>query len=140
MKPEPTQLATLAAVITEDMNVIERLDAELSGLIPALDGSGPGFRDMAAVAYVLHNIYCALENAFEHISRTYENHIGDPAQWHRELLAKMFLAIPTVREAVLPAALRGFLSDLRGFRHLFRHAYDFQLDAERLQRLVGPWC
>ena len=35
--------------------------------------------------------------------------------------------------------LRGFLNDLRGFRHLFRHSYDFQLDSERLSRLVRDW-
>jgi uncharacterized protein YutE (UPF0331/DUF86 family) len=51
----------------------------------------------------------------------------------------MFLEIPTVRPAVLPAGLRGFLNDLRGFRHLFRHSYDFQLDPEKLSRLVRDW-
>jgi len=94
---------------------------------------------MVAVAYLLHNVYCALENAFEQISRTFENHLTDSAQWHRELLAKMFLEIPTVRPAVLPADLRGFLNDLRGFRHLFRHSYDFQLDPEKLSRLARDW-
>jgi hypothetical protein len=138
-KPDTAQLASLAAVITEDLAAIERLDVELSPLIPALAASAPAFRDAAAVAYLLHNVYGALENAFEQISRTYENHVTNPAQWHRELLAKMFLEIPTVRPAVLPPALRGFLNDLRGFRHLFRHSYDFQLDAEKLSRLVRDW-
>ncbi len=139
MRPEPAQLATLAAVIGEDIAAIGRLDGEMSALAHSLAGSSPAFRDMAAVAYLLHNIYCALENAFEQISRTFENHITSPAQWHRELLAKMFLEIPTVRDAVLPAGLRGFLNDLRGFRHLFRHSYDFELDPEKLQRLVRDW-
>jgi uncharacterized protein YutE (UPF0331/DUF86 family) len=139
MRPEPSQLATLGAIITEDIVAVERLNAELSQLVPSLDVPKPAFRDMAAVAYVLHNVYCALENAFEQISRTFENHITDPAQWHRELLAKMFLDIPTVRPAVLPTGLRGFLNDLRGFRHLFRHSYDFQLDPEKLNRLVRDW-
>jgi uncharacterized protein YutE (UPF0331/DUF86 family) len=139
MRAEPNQLAALAAVITEDLAAIERLDAEMSALAAPLAGPNPAFKDMAAVAYLLHNIYCALENAFEQISRTFENHITNPAQWHRELLAKMFLEIPTVRDAVLPAGLRHFLNDLRGFRHLFRHSYDFQLDPEKLRRLVRDW-
>ena len=78
----------------------------------------PAFRDIAAAGYVLHNIYGALENIFEQISRTFENHVTDPTQWHRELLTKMFLEIPKIRAAVLPADLRGFLNDLRGFRHV----------------------
>lgn len=139
MKPDTAQLASLGAVITEDLAAIERLNVELSKLTVSLAAPEPEFRDMAAVAYVLHNVYCALESAFEQVSRTFENHITDPAQWHRELLAKMFLEIPTVRPAVLPADLRGFLNDLRGFRHLFRHSYDFQLDPEKLSRLVRDW-
>jgi len=139
MKPDTAQLASLGAVITEDLAAIERLNVELSQLIASLAAPEPEFRDMAAVAYVLHNVYCALESGFEQISRTFENHITDPAQWHRELLAKMFLEIPAVRPAVLPADLRGFLNDLRGFRHLFRHSYDFQLDPEKLSRLVRDW-
>ena len=35
--------------------------------------------------------------------------------------------------------LRGFLHDLRGFRHLFRHSYDFELDPKRLSELVQAW-
>jgi hypothetical protein len=139
MKPDAAQLASLGAVITEDIAAIERLNVELSQLIASLAAPKPAFRDMVAVAYLLHNVYCALENAFEQISRTFENHLTDSAQWHRELLAKMFLEIPTVRPAVLPADLRGFLNDLRGFRHLFRHSYDFQLDPEKLSRLARDW-
>ena len=104
-----------------------------------LDIPVPAFRDLAAIAYILHNIYGAVENIFEQVSRTFENHVTDPAQWHRELLTKMFLEIPKVRPAVLPSDLRNFLNDLRGFRHVFRHAYEFELDAEKLKLLVRDW-
>jgi hypothetical protein len=140
MRPDTAQLASLAAVITEAIAAIERLDARLSEFTASLAAPTPEFRDLAAAAYLLHNVYCALENAFEQISRTFENHIADPAQWHRELLGKMFLEIPTVRPAVLPAGLRGFLNDLCGFRHLFRHAYDFQLEREKLNLLTRDWA
>lgn len=139
MAPERGQLAALSAVLTEDLAAVQRLDSLLGGLIPKVTAAQPEFRDLAAAAYVLHNIYNALENCFDQISRTFENHITDPAQWHKELLHKMFLEIPTVRPPVLPAHLRTFLNDLRGFRHLFRHSYDFELNAERLSRLVRDW-
>src|SRR5438552_1170569 len=139
MKPEPPQIAALSAMITRDLEAIGRLEAELTPLESALNVPQPQFRDVAAAAYVLHNIYSALENIFEQISRTFENHVTDPAQWHRELLTKMFLEIPKIRPAVLPPGLRGFLNDLRGFRHVFRHAYEFELDAEKLRLLIRDW-
>lgn len=139
MKTETARLAALCAVIDQDVRAIERWTAELEAASPALTSGEPGFRDLAPVAYALHNIYNAIENTFEQISRTFENHITDAAQWHRELLNKMFLEIPHVRPAVLPESLRSNLSDLRGFRHVFRHGYDFDLDVEKLSRLLRDW-
>lgn len=139
MKPETARLAALCAVLDQDLRAVERWDVELEALLPMLQGAQPVFRDLAAASYTLHNIYNALENSFEQVSRTFENHIADPTQWHKELLAKMFLDIPRVRPAVLAESLRPLLSDLRGFRHLFRHAYSFELDAEKLNRLVRDW-
>src|SRR3989304_364211 len=101
MKPDTSQLATLSAMIGRDLEGIERLDRELTALRGGLDAAAPAFRDLAAMAYVLHNMYGALENIFEQVSRTYENHVTDPTQWHKELLTKMFLDIPKVRPAVL---------------------------------------
>ena len=51
----------------------------------------------------------------------------------------MFLDMTPVRPRVLPEELRRVLNDLRGFRHLFRHAYDFQLDPRRLEVLLNDW-
>lgn len=115
------------------------MDAELASLMPALAPDSGTFRDWAAAGYLLHNLYNALENSFEQISRTFENHVVDASRWHRELLDKMFLDIPGVRPAVLTEALRPLLHDLRGFRHVFRHSYDFNLDSARLARLAADW-
>ena len=50
---------------------------QLSQLITSLAAPKPTFPDRAAVAYVLHNVvYCALVNAVEQISRTFENHVA----------------------------------------------------------------
>ena len=132
--PEAGARAALAAVIRKDIATAQRL-TEMLQVLPA-DAAYP---DAAAQGYALHNIYGALENIFEQVSRTFENHVTDPAQWHRELLTKMFLEIPRIRPAVLPVDLRGFLNDLRGFRQVFRHAYEFELDAVKLALLVRNW-
>ena len=139
MKPEPAALASLSAVIDHDLKSIQRLSADLQRLSAPLASGGFEFRDLTAIAYVLHSLYNALENSLEQISRTFENHVVEPARWHKELLDKMFLDIPGVRPAVLPESLRRSLHDLRGFRHLFRHSYDFELDAKRLTELAHAW-
>ncbi len=40
---------------------------------------------------------------------------------------------------MFPEELRRVLNDLRGFRHLFRHGYDFELNGRRLAMLVRDW-
>ena len=85
--------ASLRAVIAHNCDAILRQDEQLASVRP--DFSGPDYRDLAAASYCLHNIYNALENTFEQISRTFENHIVDLTQWHKELLEKMFHIRPS---------------------------------------------
>jgi hypothetical protein len=132
--PDSRAHAALAAVIEHDLRAISRVEAALVEL-----AADAGYGACAGVAYALHNLYSALENCFDQISRTFENHVVDRDQWHRELMLKMFLAIPGIRPAVLPEAVRPLLNELRSFRHLFRHSYDFQLDPVRLNALTSSW-
>lgn len=139
MKLDPKALATLHAVIMNDLAVIARIDDTLRSIQPGLAVHAPEMRDVTTAAYLLHNLYNALENSFEQVSRTCENHVTDASQWHRELLDKMFLPIPDVRPAVLSGELRPWMHELRGFRQLFRHSYDLESDATRVGALVAGW-
>lgn len=87
----------------------------------------------------MHNIYNALENCFEQISMSFENHVRDRTRWHRELLEKMFLDIQPLRPAVLPEELRSILGEMLGFRHLFRHAYELKIDEAKTVTLWNRW-
>jgi hypothetical protein len=120
--PEASARAALAAVVRKDIAAVERLTSGLHIL-----SSDAPYSETAGAGYALHNIYGALENSFDQISRTFENHVVDTSRWHRELMLKMFLAIPGLRPAVVPENLQGALNDLRSFRHLFRHGYDFHI-------------
>ena len=51
----------------------------------------------------------------------------------------MFLDIRPLRPAVIPQHLRSLLGDLLGFRHLFRHAYEFKLDQAKTVALWEHW-
>ena len=52
---------------------------------------------MIAVAYYLHNLYCAFESIFQRVAEGVENRISDRTIWHAELLRRMTLDIEGVR-------------------------------------------
>lgn len=139
MRIDPFAASTVAAIIRDDLKAINKLNGQLDELHGSLCQADASFRDLAAGAYVLHNLYNAFENSFEHISRAFENQVKDPSQWHKELLGKMFLDLQEIRPPVLTPASKKLLNELRGFRHLFRHSYDFEIDQARLIQLIELW-
>ena len=49
---------------------------------------------------------------------------------------RMLVEIEGVRPALLTGASYRFLNELRGFWHVFRHAYSYGLDNERVSALL----
>jgi len=47
----------------------------------------------------------------------------------------MHVEVPRIRPALLAKESFELLDELRGFRHLFRHAYTYPLDSEKLAQL-----
>ena len=135
MKIDAKAALTLAAFIRSDLTVIARIENRVS----QFDVNNLSPAELDSLGYSMHNIYNALENCFTQISLSFENHVRDQARWHRELLDKMFLNIKSLRPAVLPEETRSLLGDLLGFRHLFRHAYDFKLDQSKTVALWSRW-
>ncbi len=94
-------------------------------------------------AYLLHNLYSALEDLLQEIARTFENRFEDPSQYHRELLKRMTVEVIGIRPEVLGRESFELLDELRAFRHVFRHSYSYALSAERVaqlkQRVLTGW-
>lgn len=88
-----------------------------------------------SLAYKLHNLYSAYEDLFKLVARFFENQIADISGYHTELLNRMRLQIEGVRPRLLSDESFMLLDELRGFRHVFRHAYSYKLDAERVIKL-----
>jgi uncharacterized tellurite resistance protein B-like protein len=88
-------------------------------------------------AYLLHSLYGAVEELLKQVASTFENQVEEAAQYHAELLRRMTLDIPGFRPAFLSADSYRGLQELRRFRHVFRHAYDFQLDPTRVAALLS---
>jgi hypothetical protein len=135
MRIDANAALALAAFIRNDLGAIARIESHVSQF--NLDNLSVA--ELDSLGYSMHNIYNALENCFTQISLSFENHVRDHTRWHRELLDKMFLDIKPLRPAVLPEEVRSVLGDLLGFRHKFRHAYEFKLDKAKTIALWSRW-
>ena len=126
-------LALLRQDLQDRWEIIDRVFAKIAdrGV-----GASPSAVQVEALAYQLHNLYGACEQLFELIARAFENQIDGPT-YHVDLLRRMKAEIVGVRPAFLSEGLATALNELRGFRHFFRHAYDAELDADRITALAA---
>jgi hypothetical protein len=95
----------------------------------------PDAIERSALAAMLHSFYTGIENIFKRVAVEID---GEPPQgeiWHRQLLDRM--ARPNEkRAAVISEALKDKLRSYLEFRHVFRHAYTFELRWEKMAELV----
>jgi hypothetical protein len=130
-------LELLRADIEDELHKIAALEREFAAAEEKLDlePRQVAVYDRAAIGYFLHNFYNGCESIFKAIARFFENDLG-PQAWHADLLKRMKLEISGYRPAVIDEELYRLLEDFRGFRHVFRHSYSFELDWEK-ERLVA---
>ncbi|WP_295582849.1 antitoxin [uncultured Lamprocystis sp.] len=127
----------LCADVRDELAKIARLECLFASAEPhlALPAEAVSDYDRGAIGYLLHNFYNGCENIFRAIAAFFENDLG-AGSWHADLLRRMRLEIPGYRPAVIDAELYRLLDDFRGFRHVFRNCYSFELDWDR-ERLVA---
>jgi len=85
---------------------------------------------LTAVASGIEHAYSGMEQAFKIVAAEIDGAVPTADDWHARLCALMFTPVPGRRPAVLPAALRSELDDLRAFRHRVRNLYGSELAAE----------
>ncbi|HUS91542.1 MAG TPA: hypothetical protein VM695_06805 [Phycisphaerae bacterium] len=131
----------LAAEVNLELAQLQRLLTEYATLLATGGMEGEDPVTTLALAGVLQSFYHGVENIFGRIARRVDNVKIDGPAWHRELLDAM--AAPTAnRPAVISEALRDQLEEFLRFRHMFRHAYSFNLRAGQLAPLAEscPAC
>ena len=89
------------------------------------------------VALNLHGFYAGVERIFEEIARDLDDSVPSGPEWHRHLLMQMSVELSNVRPPVIHRRTRECLDEYRGFRHVVRHVYAFNLRPSRLQELVA---
>ena len=124
---EKERLSLLKAAINAQIVEIERIFGKIEDR-----RHKEGEANLESLAYQLHNLYCAFEDLFKIVADFFENHIDDSAHYHSALLWRMKMPIEGVRPAVLSEASYKLLDSLRAFRHVFRHAYSYELDPKKL--------
>ena len=92
-----------------------------------------GKAGIESIGYQLHNLYCAFEDLFKIVTESFENHIQNKTKYHMELLRRMTVSIEGVRPSLLSHESYMLLDNLRSFRHFFRHAYSYELDARKVR-------
>jgi hypothetical protein len=115
--------------VRSDLEAIDRIFEGLG--TPDLSAPDPEEK-LIVIAYRLHSLYSAFENAFRNIASTFENELHDRAGWHRELLQRMKLDLTPIRPAVIDEEAYAKLEELLRFRHFFRTAYGVPLEPTRL--------
>ncbi|HAP32173.1 MAG TPA: hypothetical protein DCQ14_03860 [Firmicutes bacterium] len=130
------RIKVLLAELDAQGREILRLHASIENKVQLLRGVPENEDLTVSLAYKLHNLYSAYENMFKLVAGFFENQIEDFGSYHLSLLKRMLLAIEGIRPAMLTEDTYRILDELRGFRHVFRHAYSYQLDAERIVRLA----
>lgn len=91
---------------------------------------------LRAVGSVLHDFYTSVENVFKIVARNIDGSLPENMEWHVELLNQMSIGIEKTRPALIHEKTRDLLNEFRGFRHIFRNIYGFNLVRERVEHLL----
>ncbi len=135
------KFAIVKSRINMELNNIDKLHSELQarGLLEQLPSRVSSLSDqfqLRAVGSILHDFYTCAENIFKIIARYIDESTPDGSDWHLELLQQMSTDIANIRPYVISSLTLQYLNEYRGFRHIFRNIYGFNLIAERIERLL----
>jgi len=115
---------------------IKDIYVDLKQKLQRVEQQTPAKEMVESAGYWMHNLYSAYEDLFKLVSGFWENNVAVDGDFHVNLLKRMILNIPDVRPPLLSAESYRYLNELRGFRHVFRHAYSYGLDDERVMFLL----
>lgn len=142
MKPEEYLL--VEARIRRERENLSRVLGELEkhGLYPEVRSTQIGGFHLSddealrILGSILSDFYTFFENMAKSVASRLDRSMPSGDEWHKELLTQMTLAIPGLRPSLISAATARLMEPYRGFRHVFRNLYGFQLNPGRVLDLV----
>ena len=114
---------------------IDQLFAAYQATITKSSEKEPDFIELSALATMLHSFYTGIENIFKRIALEIDGNLPSGISSHSDLLTQMSQPIAN-RPAVTSETMQVRLSAYLSFRHVFRHAYSFQLEWDKMSELV----
>jgi hypothetical protein len=87
-------------------------------------------------ALKLHNFYTGCERVFQLVATELNGGLPSGSDWHRRLLNRM-QAERQGRPAVISGGMAVKLQEYLGFRHVVRSLYGYELDPDRIAKLVN---
>lgn len=114
---------------------IDHLFSTYQSVFEKAGHESPDYIEVAALGVFLHSFYNGIENIFKQISVEIDGAIPEGDAWHRTLNNLMAQSTEQ-RPAVISEDLRNQLIPYLGFRHVFRHAYSFELEWYKMSDLI----
>ena len=130
------KLALFLAEFEYQVSEINSIYAKIEKKLNFLERKEVSMEMVESTGYWLHNLYCAFEDLFKVVAGFWENDVGTDESFHIHLLKRMQVRIKGIRPALLSKDSFENLNELRGFRHVFRHAYSYGLDDQRVLTLL----
>jgi len=127
--------ASVRKQVETELAELRRLLGTHQALLGRCRDGAPTVDEVPALAAILHSFYSGVEKLFKRLAVEVDGEAPRGEFWHSELLDRMSSRAPR-RPAVLSEELRMELEEYMDFRHLFRHAYTFQLRWPKMAPLV----
>jgi len=118
-----------------ELGQMQRMLSEHQSLLNSASSGEPGSSEILALAALLHSFYGGVENILKRIAAEIDNEVPNGSRWHSDLLVQVGRKSSN-RPALLSESLVGRLAEYLNFRHVFRHAYSFELDWAKMRSLV----
>ena len=134
-----TELREMAADIESELQRLGRLEQEIAEVkAETLRPSPYGKLFTENLDFKLHNFYTGCERIFQIIASELNGSLPHGYDWHKRLLHRLG-AERQGRPAVITEATVLLLEEFRGFRHVVRNLYGFEISQERLEKLVAKY-
>ncbi|MGB3765162.1 MAG: hypothetical protein WA947_01280 [Phormidesmis sp.] len=136
---EPGLLRELAGDLEMELAKLHELQLQVQALqrdIVEAPRYAASFYESLALKF--HNFYTGCERIFSLISTALNGGVSKSADWHRRLLSRMTVDRED-RKAVITVETEKQLQEFLGFRHVVRNIYGFELDVEKLDRLLEKY-
>ena len=134
-----TSLSQLADELTNDLKNFQRVKSDVLEAQSRLGSQPPDNFERRAIGSILHDVYQGMENICARVYKSMdlqtfsEGSESRSEHWHADLIRRVSHPLPNVRPAVLQIATAENMKSYRNFRHVFRHAYGFDLDWQRMK-------